>query len=106
DKDKKDKDKKDKDKKDKDKKDKDKKDKDKEKKESQLGAEWKINVSKNLDNIIIAYEKIVNIFNDIDNYLLKEVNSKEEFEEKVRGLIKDLPEATQEIFTTFLKSLP
>ena len=118
DKDKKDKDKKDKDKKDKDKKDKDKKDKEKDKDkkdkdkkdkhddETKLAGEWKMNVSKNLDNLIGAYEKIVNIFKDIDNYILKEARSREEFEEKVRKSIKDLPDATQQIFIAFLDSLP
>ena len=109
DKDKKDKDKKDKEKKDKDKKDKDKKDKDKKDRdddETKLAGEWKMNVSKNLDNLIGAYEKIVNIFKDIDNYILKEAKSREEFEEKVRKSIKDLPDATQQIFIAFLDTLP
>ena len=65
-----------------------------------------MNVSKNLDNLIGAYEKIVNVFKDIDNYILKEASSREGFEEKVRKSIKDLPEATQQIFIAFLDTLP
>ncbi len=106
DKDKKDKDKKDKDKdkKDKDKdKDKDKKDKDKSKiSESQ---EWKLLISKQLDNYTHAYEKITNKFRDIDNYILKEANSKKDFIEKVRKTVDELPEPSQQIFLTFLKSI-
>jgi len=37
---------------------------------------------------------------------LKEAKSKEEFEEKVRKSVKDLPEATQQIFIAFLDALP
>jgi hypothetical protein len=124
DKDKKDKDKKDKDKKDKDKKDKDKdkdkkdkdkdkdkkdkdKDKDKEKKEKKEKepSDWKIPVSSNLDNLIAAYEKIVNKFKDIDNYILKEAASKSDFIEKVKKSIADLPEATQAIYLAFVNNI-
>lgn len=109
DKDKKDKDKKDKDKdkkdkdKDKNKKDKDKKDKDKKKySESQ---EWKLSVSKYLDNYTHAYEKITNKFRDIDNYILKESKSKDDFIEKIKNTIEELPESSQQIFLAFLKTL-
>ena len=103
----KDKDKKDKDKdkkdKDKDKKDKDKKDKDKEKySESQ---EWKLSVSKHLDNYTHAYEKITNKFRDLDNYILKDSKSKDDFIEKVKKTIEELPEPSQQIFVAFLKSI-
>jgi hypothetical protein len=56
--------------------------------------------------LIGAYEKIVNIFKDIDNYILREAKSREEFEEKVIKNIKDLPDATQQIFIAFLDALP
>lgn len=106
-KDKKDKDKK-KDKKDKDKKDKkdkDKKEKKDEKKEK-LESEWALEVSKQLDNVIIAYQQIVKKFQDIDNYILRDSESKEDFIEKVRKNIQDIPETTQNIFIAFLDSLP
>jgi len=130
DKDKKDKDKKDKDKekekekkkekekekekkdkdKDKDKKDKDKdkkdKDKDKDKKDKYpVDQEWKLAVSKNLDAITHAYEKITNKFRDIDNYILKDAKSKEEFIEKVKKQVEELPETSQQIFLSFLQSI-
>ncbi|MHA2008317.1 MAG: hypothetical protein ACXABO_11825 [Promethearchaeota archaeon] len=102
DKDKKDKDK---DKKDKDK-EKDKKDKDKEKKDKiPTDQEWKLVVSKNLDSITHAYEKITNKFRDIDNYILKDAKSKEEFLEKVKKAVEDLPESSQQIFLSFLQSI-
>jgi len=94
--------------KDKDKKDKEKKDKDKEKKEKDKitpDQEWKLSISKNLDSIIHAYDKITNKFRDIDNYILKDANSKDEFIEKVKKNIEDLPEASQQIFLTFLNSI-
>ena len=108
--------KKDKDKsKDKDKKDKDKKKSEKEKKEKKedkkekkekLESEWALEVSKHLDNLILAYEKIVKKFQDIDNYILPEAASKEEFIEKVKKSINDLPEPSQNVFLTFLDTLP
>ena len=114
DKDKKDKDK-DKDKKDKDKKDKDKKDKDKDKDKKDKGKkdkdktsesqEWKLSVSKHLDNYTHAYEKITNKFRDLDNYILKDSKSKEDFIEKVKKAVEELPEPSQQIFLTFLKSI-
>ena len=128
DKDKKDKDKKDKDKdkekkdkkdKDKDKEKKDKKDKDKKKdkdskekkekkeeKKGKLESEWALEVSKHLDNLIVAYEKIVKKFQDLDNYILPEAESKEDFIEKVKKSISDLPEPSQNVFLAFLDSLP
>ena len=99
DKDKKDKDK-DKDKKDKDK-DKDKKDKDK----SSGDQEWKLSISKLLDNYTHAYEKITNKFRDFDDYILKGASSKQDFIEKVKKALEDLPEQSQQIFHTFLKSI-
>ncbi len=109
DKEKKDKDKKDKDK-DKDKKDKDKKDKDKEKEKKdkdkiQVDQEWKLSISKNLDALTHAYEKITNKFRDIDNYVLKDAKSKEEFNEKVKKYVEDLPDASKQIFLAFLESI-
>ena len=117
DKDKKDKDKdkkdKDKDKKDKDKdkkdKDKDKKVKDKDKKDKSddiLTESWKLKVSKNLDNLVIAYEMIMNKFKDIDNYILKDATTRADFIDKVKNNIKDLSEPTQQIFLAFLNVLP
>ena len=120
-KDKKDKDKKEKDKKDKNKekekekkdkkekdkekeKEKEKKDKDKKEKVS-VDQEWKLPVSKNLDSIIHAYDNIINKFRDIDNYILKDAKSKEEFTEKVKKHIEDLPEVSQQIFLSFLESI-
>ena len=106
DKDKKDKDKEDKDKKDKDKKDKDKKDKDKKDKDKDMpDQEWKIAISKNLDQLISAYGKIVKIFQDIDNYILKDAKTVEEFKEKVQKAISDLPEASQNVFIAFLDTI-
>ncbi len=107
DKDKKDKDKKDKEKKEKDKKDKEKKDKDKkEKKEKESGdTAWKIKASSDLDSYIISFETITNKFRDIDNYILKEAKSKENFIEKVQELISELPEASQNVFKAFLDSI-
>ena len=91
-------------------KDKDKKDKDKEKDKKEkykvaADQEWKLLISKNLDAITHAYEKITNKFRDIDNYILKDMNSKEEFIEKVKKNIEDLPDASQQIFLTFLNSI-
>ncbi|MFX1385296.1 MAG: hypothetical protein ACFFBP_23010 [Promethearchaeota archaeon] len=94
------KDKKDKDK-EKDKKDKKEKEKDKDIKDQ----EWKLSVSKNLDSIIHAYEKITNKFRDIDNYILKDARSKEDLIEKIKKAIEDLPETNQEIFNSFIKSI-
>ena len=91
--------------KDKDKKDKEKKDKDKEKDKVTADQEWKLSISKNLDSIIHAYDKITNKFRDIDNYILKDANSKDEFIEKVKKNIEDLPETSQQIFLTFLNSI-
>jgi hypothetical protein len=71
-----------------------------------LDNDWKLKVSKHLDNLIIVYEKIVNTFKDIDNYILKDASTREEFETKVRNAIEDLPESTKEVFTTFLEALP
>jgi len=105
DKDKKDKDKKDKDK---DKKDKDKKDKDKDKDKKDkitVDQEWKLSISKDLDSLTHAYEKITNKFRDIDNYILKEAMSKEDFMEKVNKYVEDLPDASKQIFITFLDSI-
>ncbi|TXT56252.1 MAG: hypothetical protein BAJALOKI2v1_600002 [Promethearchaeota archaeon] len=84
------------------------KDKKKEKEDegSNLDNEWKLKVSKHLDNLIIVYEKIVNTFKDIDNYILKDAKTREEFETKVKNSIEDLPESTREVFTTFLEALP
>ncbi|MFX0003545.1 MAG: hypothetical protein ACFE9C_04700 [Candidatus Hodarchaeota archaeon] len=94
-----------KDKKDKEKEKKDKKDKDKEKEKILQDQEWKLSVSKNLDSITYAYEKITNKFRDIDNYILKDAKSKEDFVEKVKKTIEELPEASQEIFLSFIKSI-
>jgi hypothetical protein len=94
-----------KDKKKKKKKDK-KKDKDKKDKKGKLESEWALEVSKHLDNLILAYEKIVKKFQDIDNYILPEVSSKEEFTEKVKESITDLPEPSQNVFLAFLDNLP
>ena len=93
---------KEKDKKDKDKKD---KDKDKDKDKSSESQEWKLSVSKHLDNYTHAYEKITNKFRDIDNYVLKDSKSKDDFIEKVKKTIEELPEPSQQIFLAFLKSI-
>ena len=107
DKDKKDSKDKDKDKKDKDKDKKDKKeDKDKDKKDKSKGDEtWKLEASKNLDNQIALFEAIANRFKDIDNYILKDATSKEDFIAKVKKSISDLPEGTQTVFNGFLSSI-
>lgn len=83
-----------------------KKDKESESEGEILDNDWKLKVSKHLDNLIIVYEKIVNTFKDIDNYILKDASTREEFETKVRNTIEDLPESTKEVFTTFLEALP
>jgi hypothetical protein len=83
-----------------------KKDKESESEGDFLDNDWKLKVSKHLDNLIIVYEKIVNTFKDIDNYILKDASTREEFETKVRKAIEDLPESTKEVFTTFLEALP
>ena len=90
------------------KKDKDHKEKKEDKKEKKvkLESEWALEVSKHLDNLILAYEKIVKKFQDIDNYILPEAASKEEFIEKVKKSISDLPEPSQNVFLTFLDALP
>ena len=117
DKDKKDKDKKDKDKSDKDKKDKEKKDKDKDKKDKDKddkekkekkekeSQDWKLDVSAKLDTQISVFQAIANKFKDIDNYILKESASKEDFLEKVKKSIADMDEATQNIFLTFINNI-
>ncbi len=107
DKHKKDKDKekeKDKDKKDKDKKEKDKKEKDKDKDKISVDQEWKLSISKDLDSLTHAYEKITNKFRDIDNYILKEAISKEDFMEKVNKYVEDLPDVSKQIFMAFLNT--
>lgn len=107
DKDKKDKDKKDKDK-DKDKKEKDKKDKEKDKDKKDkisIDQEWKLSISKDLDSLTHAYEKITNKFRDIDNYILKEAKSREDFVEKVNKYVEALPDASKQIFIAFLDSI-
>ncbi|MFX0009283.1 MAG: hypothetical protein ACFE9R_03120 [Candidatus Hermodarchaeota archaeon] len=111
DKEKKDKDKekdkdKDKEKKEKDKdKEKDKEKKDKEKEKVSVDQEWKLAISKNLDSITHTYEKITNKFRDIDNYILKDAKSKEEFIEKVKKIIEDVPEDSKQIFLNFLQTI-
>ncbi len=98
-------DKKDKDKSDKKDKDKDKSDKKKDKDEDMPDQEWKIVISKNLDNIIGAYEQIVNKFKDVDNYILRDSKSREEFIEKVNKMMEGLPETSQNVFSAFLNSV-
>ena len=108
DKEKKEKKKSEKEKKDKEKK-KDKESKDKEKKEEKKGrleSEWALEVSKHLDNLIVAYEKIVKKFQDLDNYILPESESKEDFIDRVKKSISDLPEPSQNVFLAFLDGLP
>ena len=85
----------------------DKKDKEKkEEKKEKLESEWALEVSKQLDNIIVAYEKVVKKFQDLDNYILPDSSSKEDFIEKVKKSISDLPEPSQNVFLGFLDSLP
>ena len=87
-------------------KDKDKKkDKEKEKDKFMPDQEWKILISKNLDEIIGAYGKIVKLFQDVDNYILKDAKTVEEFKEKVLKMIADLPEHQQNAFTAFLDTV-
>ncbi|MFX1407031.1 MAG: hypothetical protein ACFFBW_08755, partial [Promethearchaeota archaeon] len=93
---------------------KEKKDKDKEKEQKKKekekykileDQEWKLSVSKNLDSITHTYEKITNKFRDIDNYILKDAKSKEDFIEKVKKTIEGLPEVSQQIFLNFLLTI-
>ncbi|MFW9951403.1 MAG: hypothetical protein ACFFKA_14910 [Candidatus Thorarchaeota archaeon] len=109
----KEKDKKDKDKdkeKEKEKEKKEKKEKEKEKKEKEKykiseDQEWKLSISKNLDSVTHTYEKITNKLRDIDNYILRDAKSKEDFVEKVKKTIEDLPETSQQIFLNFLQTI-
>ena len=66
---------------------------------------WKLDISQNLDNLIVAYEQIANKFKDIDNYILKGATSREDFIEKVKQSIKDMSEASQEVFVAFLDAI-
>ncbi len=99
------KDKKDKEKKDKEKEKKVKSKKDKEKKEVITDESWKLDISTNLDNLIVAYQQIANKFKDIDNYILKTATSREDFISKVKQSIKDMSEASQEVFIAFLDAI-
>ena len=67
--------------------------------------EWKITISKNLDSVIGAYQKIVKLFQDIDNYILKDARNIEEFKEKVQKTVTDLPEHQKEVFIGFLNTI-
>ena len=67
--------------------------------------EWKLVVSTNLDALTHTYEKITNKFRDIDNYILKDAKSKDEFIEKVKKQVEELPETSQQIFLSFLQSI-
>jgi len=97
------KEKKEKSKKDKEKKKEKSKDKEKKEKKEEKGDEsWKLDISQNLDNLIVAYEQIANKFKDIDNYILKDATSREDFIEKVKHSINDLSEASQDVFLAFL----
>ncbi len=92
-----------KDKKDKEEKSKDKKDKKKKEKKEELRDEsWKLDIKRNLENLIVAYEQIANKFKDIDKYILKDATSREDFIEKVKHSINDMSEASQEVFLAFL----
>ena len=51
------------------------------------------------------YEKITNKLRDVDNYILKDAKSKEDFIEKVKKQVEDLPETSQQIFLSFLQSI-
>ena len=64
-----------------------------------------LSISKNLDTLTHAYEKITNKFRDIDNYVLKDAKSKEEFIEKVKKYVEDLPDASKQVFLAFLESI-
>ena len=86
-------------------KDKEKKDKEKDKYKASADQEWKLAISKNLDSITHTYEKITNKFRDIDNYILTDAKSKEEFIEKVKKTIEDLPEDSKQIFLNFLQTI-
>jgi len=108
-KEKKDKDKDKKEKKDKDKDKKEKKDKDKGKKEKkdkdekEMGDQaWKMSISQILDNHIATFDKITKTFKDIDDYILKDAVSREEFITKVNNTISNLSDAQKNIFQSFL----
>ena len=58
-----------------------------------------------MDNYTHAYEKITNKFRDIDNYILKGADSKDDFINKVKKTIEDLPESSQIVFQNFISSL-
>lgn len=98
--------KKDKEKDKKEEKSKDKKNKEKKEKKEEIGDEsWKLDISQNLDNLIVAYQQIANKFKDIDNYILKGATSREDFLLKVKQSIKDMSEASQEVFLAFLDAI-
>ena len=87
-------------------KDKEKSKKEKKEKKEEMGDQsWKLDISQNLDNLIVAYEQIANKFKDIDNYILKGATSREDFIEKVKQSIKDMSEASQEVFIAFLDAI-
>lgn len=92
------------DKKKKEKKEKKSKEKSREKGEV-IDQSWKLSISRNLDNLIVAYEQIVNKFKDLDNYILKDAISKSDFVEKAKQSIKDMSEASQHIFIAFLDAI-
>jgi len=74
----------------------------KRKKEELRDESWKLDISRNLENLIVAYEQIANKFKDIDNYILENATSRKDFVEKVKQSIKDMSEASQEVFLAFL----
>ena len=81
---------------------KEKEEKYKEKKEELGDDSWKLDISRNLENLIVAYEQIANKFKDIDSYILTNTTSREDIIEKVKQSIKDMSEASQEVFIAFL----
>ena len=90
------------------KKDKTKEKTDKEKKQNKeelRDESWKLDIKRNLENLIVAYEQIANKFKDIDNYILTDATSREDFILKVKQGIKDMSEASQEVFLAFLDAI-
>lgn len=98
--------KKDKDK-DKDKKKKKDKKKDKEKdKEKPSPEEWKPKVKQNIDNLVIIYQQISNVFQEIGENILPETDDIGKFKKLVEKRCEKMPEAEKQIFIAFLNAIP
>lgn len=71
-----------------------------------VDAEWKETVGDNLENLVLIYQRISEMFQAISDEILPQIETKEQFEESVKEFVSDLPQATQKVFTAFLENLP